>query len=394
MNRRGVVYPIAWAFTVFLMIASASLIMRGIHEVGVSERSREQSVALHLAEAGVDQAARNLRTPTDANDDATTQTYAAGAYQITAQSNTPPGSSSWTVRAVGTSGQDASSTRTLEVSYQLTPQSVFQFAVFGDTHISVSGSAITDSYDSGAGPYSDATKGHNGDIGTNTTTSGGVAFTGSNVFVDGQVAVGPDVANPYSVVTGYNPLLVTGGTSPPSDTQDVVAQSSAFPLPDVVVPPGLTCSDLDVPNGSPVTLSPTGGPFGDGTYCYRNLKMNGGATLTATGAVTVYLTGELSAQGNSTIGVVNDPTQILFLLSSTAEATIQQTITGNNTFYGAIYGPDARIRISGSAEVFGSIIAKTIDVTGNAVIHYDEALTEVTDISNTYKPRLVSWREL
>jgi len=41
-----------------------------------------------------------------------------------------------------------------------------------------------------------------------------------------------------------------------------------------------------------------------------------------------------------------------------------------------------------------SIVAKTVNVTGSASIHYDEALTDITDISNLSKATLVAWREL
>lgn len=396
-QQRGFIYLFSLGVVIILTVASASLLIRGVTESSVSERMRNQSAAFHNAEAGVDQAGINLRTPTDTADDTISGTTSTGTFTIDA----PPTSLSptqWQVTTHGVSSRDPTQPRNIEAVFQLAPQSVFQFSLFADQQLNVSGNAITDSYNSDDGPYEDDPNdpdynaGHNGDIGTNATTAGGVSVGGS-IFIDGQVAVGSGVQNPTSIVTGYNPAFITGGTSPPTDTQDVVAQSSPFPMPSVTVPIGLTCSNLTVAGNTTRTLNPADSPLGNGTFCYSNLTIEGNGTLTASGPVTIYLTGELTAQGNSTVGVVNDPTQMLFKMSSTAEATLEQTITGNNTFYSAIYGPSATINISGNAEIFGAVIAKTINVTGNAVVHYDEAMTELTEVSNLYKTTLISWRE-
>jgi hypothetical protein len=224
-------------------------------------------------------------------------------------------------------------------------------------------------------------------VGTNAITPGGITVSGS-IFIEGQVAVGPNVPDPTSVVTGYTPAFITGNPK-------VVSQSSAFPMPPVTVPAGLTCSDLTIQGNTTTTLSPTGGPLGNGTYCYGNLTLSGGSTLTASGSVTVYLTGQLVASGNSTVGVPTTPKNMLFLMDSTAGASLQDgTISGSTKFYGAVYGPPATIPISGNADVYGSIIGKQINVTGSATVHYDEGLTDLTTVSNIYQRTVVSWRDL
>jgi hypothetical protein len=90
-----------------------------------------------------------------------------------------------------------------------------------------------------------------------------------------------------------------------------------------------------------------------------------------------------------------DPRKLTLLVTQSGEATLQEgTITGSTGFYGGIYAPDATINITGNADVFGSIVARQVNLTGSATIHYDEAMTDVTDISNEYSRTLVSWREL
>ncbi|MDP3702989.1 MAG: hypothetical protein Q8R78_01160 [Candidatus Omnitrophota bacterium] len=395
-NQQGFVYALALLVVFFLTLLGTSILIRSVSEVESSERFGYQSAALHIADAGVDQAARNLRTPTDLTDDITTGTLPTGTFTL----DTPVslGAQTWKVVSHGASVQEPARNRNIEAVFTLTPQSVFQFALFADLALTAGGSANTDSYDSRLGAYgaclSDCGGGSevvnvgiNGDIGTNGTAAGSVAVSGS-LFVDGQIAVGPGVSDPASVVTGYDPAMITGGTSPPSDTQDVVAQSSTFPMPNVTVPDGLTCTDRTVGGSETVTLTA-------GTYCYRNLIIQGNGTLTASGSAKVYLTGTLNAQGNSSVGVPSDPTMMVFLMTSTSEATLEQgEITGSNKFYGAIYGPQATINITGNAEVYGAIIADRVNLTGSAVIHYDEAVSTLTDVSNLYQTSVVYWQEL
>lgn len=387
--RRGSVIVLSLGVVIVVATLGASMMVRSLNEHQLGQRYAVREEALYLAEAALDQASFNLRTPTDPLDDVLTGTLPTGTFQIESPV-TQLGPTLWQVTTRGTSGPDQ---RRVEGVFQLTPQSVFQFALFGSQQVNVSGNAITDSYDSSLGPYNNDPNSpgynaaHNGDVGTNGTNTGGVTVGGS-IFVDGQMAVGPGVADPVSVVSGYDPAFITGGTSPPSDTQDVVAQSSTFPMPPVAPPLGMACSDFTVTGNTTVTL--------DTDVCYSSLTIQGGGVLTTNGvAVKVYLTGALIARGNSTVGYAPDPSKMLFLMSSSGQATLEEgTITGSTSFYGALYGPQATINIQGNAEVFGSIIANQVNLTGSAVIHYDERLSDVTTMPNVYRRTLISWREL
>ena len=390
MSQRGFIYAASLGVIILITIASASLLIRGVSETSLSERSRNQSGALQLAEAGVDRAVFNLRT-----DNATlvSETLPTGSFSLL--SIAAEGADG---RRVQVRGTDASEQRSVEVIIRQIPASVFEFALFGAQNLNVSGSAITDSYNSENGVYDSNNHDHNGDVGTNATTAGGVTVNGS-IFIDGQVAVGPDVSDPTSVVTGYDPAFITGGTSPASDTQDVLSTSSTFPMTSVDLPPGIDpatqCPDTTIQGGTELELTPTGGPLSNGTYCYRNLTVQGNAKLTASGNVTVYLTGTLTARGDSVIGNPLNPMAMAMLMVSNAQATLEEgTFTGSTQFYGGLYGPDATITVQGNAEVFGSVVGKVVNVTGSAAIHYDEAMTQRNDISNLFKTSVVSWREL
>ncbi|MBI3312471.1 MAG: hypothetical protein HYZ88_02985 [Candidatus Omnitrophica bacterium] len=388
-GTRGAVLISAIAVVVFLVTLGAASLLQSLQEDRIGQRSRARHEAFYLAEAAVEQAAFNLRTPTDVSDDLTTGALSTGTFAIDSPAESL-GSQRWKATTHGFSVRDPNLPRSIEAVFELSPQSVFQFALFGDQAVTVSGSAITASYDSRLGAYGGTNVTHDGNVGTNATAPGGVTVSGS-IFIDGQVDVGPDVMNPTSVVTGYNPAFITGGTSPPSDTQDVVSQPTSFPMPDYPPPEGMACPDLTIQGNTTTSLPP-------GTYCYHDLTIQGGGTLTTTGlsGVTVYLTGTLTAKGNSTVGVSSDPAKMVFLVSSTGGASLEQgTLTGSTTFYGALYAPKAAITITGNAEIFGSVVAKTINVSGSAAVHYDQAVpAALSSVSNRSAPTLISWREV
>jgi len=399
-NRRGILLLMSLGVAVFVAVVGATSLVRSVHETGIGRRNADQQRAFYLAEAGLDRASMNLRTPDEAADDLLTATLPAGSSAVVGSYAIVQAADSldplrWTVTSTGASGGIS---RRIEAVYTLTPQSIFQSALFADVQVNITGSAQTDSFDSRLGAYEDDPNdpgynhGSNGDVGTNATAYGGMTVGGS-IFIEGQMAVGPGVDPPASIVNGCGdpPDCSSFVTGDPW----IAAQSTSVPMPAVTVPQGLApwCTDFTVQGSTTVTLTPTGGPFGNGTYCYRDLTIQGNANLTATGPVTIYLTHQLTAQGNSVVGVPSDPTQMLFKMTSTAGAVLEQVIQGNNTFYGAIYGPDAEVNIQGNAEIYGSVIAEVINVQGNAQLHYDEALAMETRVVNQYKRAVTSWRE-
>ena len=378
MNQRGIFYVLSLSLVFFLTIASASMLMRGISETGISERSRSQNAAFQLADAGIDQAAVNLQT-LDTADDITTASLSTGTYTLDTPSAV--GALLYDVRSHGTSGSEQ---RTIDAVYLLTAQSVFQYALFGDVSVGIGGNALTDSYQSTLGSYASQTPGKHGDVGTNSTTPGGIDVTGTSLVVNGQIKVGPNVADPSSVVTGnVNDDFITGG--PPK----YVSQPNEFPMPDVGTPPAGCTSTIPPKVGGVITF------VAGTTYCLGGtVKINGNDTWTANGNVTIYIQSLLTIEGNATVGNPVHPSYMAFLVQSNAETVFEEKVAGTVDFYGTIYAPDANVSVKGNAEIYGSVIARHVDLTGSAQIHYDEDLKSRTDISNRYHPTLKSWREL
>lgn len=374
-NDQGFIIIFSMGVIVFLTILGSAFLMRSVHEERTSEISTSWHRALSLAEASVDDAMMKQHVG-DFTSVAQTN-MAGGTYSADVTSTGAP----FQFRVEGHGVYDAVP-RKIEAVTQLTPTSVFQFALFGNQRVYLDGDVITDSYDSRLGPYDPNTAGQNGDIGTNSSAFGGVVVDG-DVIINGQIAVGPNVSDPTTVVDINGTSAVITGSPP------LVSQSVTLPMPAVVIPGSLTCTDLTV-NANQMLVLETA----VGAYCFDNLTVLGGATLTADGPVKVYVTNYFHATGNTTIGDSTNPSYLTMLLTATSQATIDGSLGGTTEFYGGMYAPNARVDIGGNAEVYGSVIAQEVVTSGEPHIHYDESLGDLMDPIGLYKVKVLSWREL
>jgi len=50
----------------------------------------------------------------------------------------------------------------------------------------------------------------------------------------------------------------------------------------------------------------------------------------------------------------------------------------NSKIWGVVYAPNARVVLDSNFELFGSLMARSIDIDSNATFHLDEALIDAT----------------
>jgi len=360
-----------------ITIFGSALLLQSASEERHSSRARSERASLFLAEASIDRAVANLRGGSGI--DIASSALSGGAFwaEVT-DSLEDPTLGSLEYRITG-HGASQASQRDVEAVAGLIPESVFQFALFGDQQMNISGDVITDSYDSSLGPYDPANPGQNGDIGTNGTGVADVVISGS-IAINGQVAVG-EGGDPDSVVD------VDGGTAIITGDPPFVPQSNDLIMEPVVVPEDVPCNPDPFQSDNTVELSSA-----VGEYCFTSMTVNGGDTLLLDGPVVVYLTGALRASGHATIGEPTNPGYLVMMLASPEDARIQSDMTGSMQFYGGIYAPTGTIDIRGTAEIWGSVVAQSVDISGDAQVHYDEALTEVGP-TGSYEVQVLSWRE-
>jgi hypothetical protein len=138
---------------------------------------------------------------------------------------------------------------------------------------------------------------------------------------------------------------------------------------------------------------------GGGNYQANSLTMNGQEELLVTGDTTLYITGDFSMSGQSQITIMPGASLRIYVggnasLSGNGVMNLGQDstkyslyglptcakidISGNASFTGVIYAPQAALKLNGSGnnvyDISGAVVANTAYFKGNFQFHYDERL--------------------
>lgn len=420
-------------------VLASHLLLRGLQEQRLATRSYYQSVALNLAEAGVETAMWAVNNGwvdgahgwSDAGDGTGAKTrsitsglsLAQGSGEIHLRIDSPS-SDNPVVIALGRVLLPGQGTVIKQLRVALSRRNTWANAIVAKGTVTFNGSRVgIDAYDSSVGPWHATTNRlDRATVATNSTSNGGLSVNNADVF--GAVATGgaPPVVGP----TGS----VLGATSPPSLTNNIdpsrVRNDFAYNIPDAVAPAGTPISLGSVTTS--LTLPRAGDtPGADGRYLYRATEIDlNNSTLTIAGPVDLIVTGDveiaggsgslaltsapttglalyaagnLSISGNGAINATSSPPKMTFYGTRTqAEvATLgaqQFDLRGNAAYSGLVYAPNADIQLRGGGSTGrfdGAVIGRSVTFNGNYDFHYDIQLGSLSS-EEFFKPR--SWIEL
>jgi Tfp pilus assembly protein PilX len=107
-------------------------------------------------------------------------------------------------------------------------------------------------------------------------------------------------------------------------------------------------------------------------------------------AARVYVNMGMSLTGNNGIIGCLDPRYLSFFYtggpaSGIADSADTISYLGNSEFYGTIYAPYATVKISGTADTYGSITALNVEDGGNAKVHYDLSLQNMWGSASPFR---------
>lgn len=268
---------------------------------------------------------------------------------------------------------------------------------------------VIDSYDS-----HDATKSTNGLYDVAKRQENGDIATDGNLIQAGNAHVYGDVATNSGTVTGVTnvtgvqrtdfyqapipigapswtsinptPSVVSGNaTLSASGTQG--SASSRYLLSGISVSGGQTLTLAGNPDGSPTYIE---------IYVTGNITVGGNSQIVLGNGVSakIYFKGDVSIAGNGMVNPHDQPSDLLLYgVQPTDGIPHSVSLGGNGQITAAVYAPDYDVTVNGggnSGHVFGSIVGKTVAMTGVTNLHYDEALS-TTGLINNYK--IVSWVE-
>lgn len=402
-SSKGLSIAIVLMVLMIIIVIGLAIATVGIQNLGIHQKDRYDIEAVNAADAGLQAALEEMKTnpalngsPTDLTNIAlptlTECTYSVvitnnltGGSSVTAPDGTSVTAGSVYIVSTGT----APGYTNKKVASMARRSSPFRFAVFGDKSVTVNGSNYIDSFDSSLGAYHwNPNPSPLANVGTNGKDPGVMSFIG-NSTVYGNLQVGPGGSTSTSIST-------TGGAS---YTGQSSVSSKRFPLVQVVVPSSLSSQpdNGNAPAGSggghgggglPSPLTP--GVYDNmkiqgqstivlnGIYYFKgNISLAGGAQLVVNGPTTIYVDGTVDLAGGSltnNTGIAKN-----FHILGTDSCT-SVSMVGGSQAYAAVYARKADVAVRGNADLFGSLVGKTITDSGNAPIHYDRDLSKDTSI--------------
>jgi hypothetical protein len=268
---------------------------------------------------------------------------------------------------------------------------------------------VVDSYDSRDpnkstnGLYDVAKRQQNGDIATD-----GNLIEAGNAQIYGDVATNSGTVSGAANITGtertdfYQEPIPVGAPSWTAINGTVSSVTNTATL-NASSTKGSSVSRYQlsaISLGGNNTLTLAGNPDGSRTYIEiyvtGDISASGNAQIVLQEGVsaTIYFAGNVDISGNGIINVGNQPGDLqLYGIQPPANSSKHVNLSGNAQLSAAVYAPNHDVSVSGggsTGHVFGSIVGKSLTMTGVTNLHYDEALG-ATGIINNYK--IVSWFE-
>ncbi|MDB6122938.1 MAG: hypothetical protein JWQ71_1931 [Pedosphaera sp.] len=257
------------------------------------------------------------------------------------------------------------------------------------------------------GKYDPNKKSANAGVATTSSAPGSINLGGGDIY--GSVGTAPG----GSVTPGQGGVGdVAWNTLGNSGIQDGhISADVSVDIDDASLP--FSPSDASTPTIGKYLYDSTTYKYslGNGDYVLPSLKMTSKEGVVITGKVRLYISGSLDMSGQSTIYLAPGASLELYVGGPTASiegggiinasdgasslsifglpGVTSVTCGGNSGFTGTIYAPEADVKIDGTADFTGAVVANSFTMAGTGNMYYDEALGGPSG----YKFVVNSWQE-
>ena len=400
-NERGMILVISLLILALLLGAGVGAIVSMQTDLKTSSNLKIGKIAFYIADAGVNRAFKELDDGNGTNDfDAlsgtvtlfTNVSYNNGSYTVTAEVEHPGSTnpdnpipkrvivtSTGCFPVVSGTGSCPAGNAKVVIEAQLRRLSLFNCGACGKDSVSITGGSTTNSYDSRSGPYGGSNVGSDGDVGSN----GVISLSGSPTVV-------------YGDASALTSVTTSGGATVTGTTTNLAAPIEFPPISDPCGSPytyssgsGISGGSYNSANGQLRGTGTASITLANGTYCFSSVDLAGQSTLTVSGSVKIYLTANSNFTGGGVVNTTGKPDnlQVFSLFSSSSQGI---SVSGGSQVAMAVYAPDCRVALAGGSQFYGSIVGKSVDISGGTQFHYDNKLRD----NANGEVELVSWRQV
>src|SRR5882672_6122507 len=388
-NRRGFVLPtVILAITAMSVIAIVAL-NTSADERRASRATRESTLAMYAAEAGLRQtygawpvAAVAALNPGDSLDLGWTNLPNRAAYRPVIHRVDKGGLQEYNVVVQGRRTDPTAGIITVMGAAGGVP--IFKYAVRAEGILYLTNGGVFDAFDSDLGPYSAMTADTianlwaNGDMTVTKTTikgsatAAGTITLGLNGVVTGATASGATALTPMDIL----PCPAAGFTA----------------TANIPTGPGVTYSSstgvVTVSGGATLALT-------DSTYFFSSIVLTGNSKLVFPGNphASVILRDSLNAGSGTISNLSANASSLSFASCGTSVTPAHWALSsGGTASYYSVYAPNHTVYETGAGEFYGAVVASIYHATGGGKFHYDAALAR--QWSNKVAVQRGSWAQL
>jgi len=223
------------------------------------------------------------------------------------------------------------------------------YSIVGINSITLSGSS-TESYYSSTGSSGQGM----GSIASN----GAIKLSGASK-ISGAAFVGPSGSVTGTNITGGVRSLKSALNYPPGSAGTYATTNDDAKLGKFLN----SNKDFSISGGKSLTLP-------GGHYFVHNWTMSGGSSVSFTGPATIYFYGTFTMSGSTnTFNSIPGNLNIIGVPSPIdGKAPGAVTLSGSSSFVASVYAPQSPITLSGSANIYGTIIGLSVTQSGSSAI--------------------------
>jgi type II secretory pathway pseudopilin PulG len=387
-NRRGFVLPtVIFAITIMSVIVVVAL-STASDERRASRATRESTLAMYAAEAGLRQtygawpAGASALKPGDSLDLGWQALPNKAAYRPVIHRVDMGGLQEYSVVVQGRRTDPTAGIITIVGA--VGGQPIFKYAVRAENILYLTNGGVFDAFDSDVAPYSALTA----DTVANIWANGDMTITKTTVKGN-ATAVGAITLGQNGVITG---AATSGATA--LTPLDIIPCPVAGFTPTAKVPSGTGINY----NSSTGVVTVSGGvtlTLLDTAYFFSSIVLTGNSKLffPANPRASVILRDSLNAGSGTIVNASASASALSFASCGTSSTPAYWALSsGGTASYYSVYAPNHVVYETGGGDFYGAVVASVYYATGGGKFHYDAALARQE--SNKVAVQSGSWAQL